>query len=124
MDGQVKSYRDLKYWQLSMGLVTDIYKMTEKFPPKEMYGLVSQIRRAAVSIPSNIAEGYRRGARKEYRLFLTYSFGSGAELETQLEIGLNLKYITSADYQAAIEKLEQIMKMLNATIGKLTITPY
>lgn len=102
-----------------MDLVVLIYKLTDKFSPKEVYGLTSQMRRAAVSIPANIAEGYRRGSRKEYRLFLGYSFGSGAELETHLEISLRLGYLTDTEYATASGKLGQIMKMLNAAISKL-----
>ena len=102
-----------------MDLVKIIYQITEKFPNSEIFGLTSQMRRAAISIPSNIAEGYRRCNRKEYRLFLTYSFGSGAELETQLDLSLNLNYINKEQYQLANEKLVSIMKMLNVTIRRL-----
>lgn len=123
MNKMVTSYRDLTYWKLGMELVIIIYKFTEKFPKSEIFGLTSQIRRASVSIPANIAEGYRRGSRKEYRVFLSYSFGSGAEVETYLDLSLQLNYITKDDYNLTYSKLEQIMKMLNVTIRKLT-TPY
>jgi four helix bundle protein len=120
---EVKSYKDLQYWKLGMELVVMIYKFTEKFPKSETFGLTSQIRRASVSIPANIAEGYRRGSRKEYRVFLSYSFGSGAEVETYLDLCLQLNYITHDEYKLTVAKLEQIMKMLNVTIRKLS-TPY
>ncbi len=83
---QVESYKNLIVWQKSMDLVVAIYEITESFPKTEMYGLVSQMRRCAVSIPSNIAEGQRRVGRKDYCHFLSISFGSGSELETQIEI--------------------------------------
>ncbi|TET54780.1 MAG: four helix bundle protein, partial [Actinobacteria bacterium] len=76
------SYKDLTVWQLSIDIVEKIYKQTKNFPKSEIYGLSSQIRRCVISIPSNIAEGSRRGSRKEYVQFLQYAYGSGAELET------------------------------------------
>src|SRR3989338_1893756 len=82
----VASYRDLIVWQKSMRLVIAVYELTEDFPRSEIYGLTSQMRRAAVSIPSNIAEGRRKGSRKEFKQFLINAFGSGSELETQTEI--------------------------------------
>ena len=123
MNTEVKSYRDLTYWQFGMELTQIIYQITKKFPADERFGLVSQMRRAVISIPANIAEGYRRGSRKEYRLFLSYSFGSGAELETYLDLSLQLNYITQDEYKLANDKLDHIMRMLNAAISKL-ITPY
>jgi len=80
----IRSYRDLIIWQEAKNLTIVIYKITDKFPRSELYGLTSQIRRAAVSIPSNIAEGFGRKSKKEKIKFLHISFGSGAELETQL----------------------------------------
>jgi four helix bundle protein len=82
----IVSYRDLKVWQKSMTLVEKIYILLQTFPKHEIYSLTSQIKRSAVSIPSNIAEGSRRGSRKDFRNFVNISCGSGAELETQLEI--------------------------------------
>ena len=81
-DNKIISYKDLIVWQKSMEIVVLIYKLTEQFPTNEIYGLTSQIRRCSVSVPSNIAEGSRRGGQKDYRHFLTIAFGSGAELET------------------------------------------
>jgi four helix bundle protein len=81
-----RSYKDLEVWKLSIELVKEIYRITEKFPPSESYGLTNQIRRAAVSIPSNIAEGQERNSAKEFRQFLAIALGSVAEIETQLII--------------------------------------
>src|SRR3989338_10558750 len=108
------SFRDLTVWQKSMSLVTHLYKLTEKFPGEEKFGLTSQMRRAVVSIPSNIAEGRRRGTSREYRQFLQISYGSGGELETQLEIGLRLTFLKENDYQKADNLLREVMKMLNS----------
>ena len=87
---QIVTYKELIVWQKAMKLVIEIYKLTEQFPQSEAYGLTSQMRRSAISIPYNIAEGRRRGGRKDYRQFLLFAFGSGAELETQIEIAKKL----------------------------------
>ena len=89
----MKSHRDLDAWKKSIGLVSEIYLLTKKFPPDELYGLTSQMRRAAVSVPSNIAEGAARGSSKEFSRFLSISLGSLAEMETQLLIAENLNYL-------------------------------
>lgn len=121
MEGRVKSYRDLVVWQKSMNLVVEIYKLTELFPKSEMYGLVSQIRRSAVSVPSNIAEGKTRGTRKDYRHFVTIAFASGAELETQIELSKRLFKINDFDYNGVDNLLLEVMKMLNSLKYKLSI---
>lgn len=115
----MKSYRELIVWQKSIQLCEDIYKVTEQFPKSELYGLTLQIRKCAVSIPSNIAEGQRRGHKAEYVQFLRISFGSGAELETQLLIALRIGFLSQADYNRLNMLLEEIMKMLNSLISKL-----
>jgi four helix bundle protein len=102
-----------------MELVTAIYQLTEKYPAEEIYGLTSQTRRSAVSIPSNIAEGRYRGTRKDYLQFLRISYGSGAELETQIEIGKRLNKTRKLDYMKVDSLLQEVMKMLNAMINKL-----
>jgi four helix bundle protein len=102
MDG----YRDLKVWQLGVEISLTVYRITNEFPRSEIYGLTSQLRRAAVSIPSNIAEGHSRGQTKDFVRFLSISRGSVAELETQLLIAERLGYTSSAN-------LETIMGMLN-----------
>jgi len=89
------------------------------FPKSEVYGLTSQMRRAAVSLPSNVAEGNRRGTRPDYRKFLLIAFGSGAELETQIEIAKKLPFGKNVDYTKVEELLEEVMKMLNVLIKKL-----
>ncbi len=88
----VKNYRDLRVWQSAMDLVVLVYEISEKFPSKEMYGLTSQIRRAGVSVPSNIAEGHTRESTKEYLHHLSIAQASLAEVETQIEIAFRLKY--------------------------------
>ena len=90
----VVSFRDLRVWQVGMDLVQHVYQLTAGFPPSESYGLVAQIRRAAVSIPSNIAEGHGRQHRRDYAQFLSMAQGSLAELETQLEIAHRLSYVS------------------------------
>ncbi|HBU06695.1 MAG TPA: hypothetical protein DEB09_01280 [Candidatus Magasanikbacteria bacterium] len=113
------SYKDLIVWQKSMDLVVMIYQATENFPKSELYGLVSQIRRSSISIPSNIAEGKMRGTRKDYCHFVRMAFGSGAELETQLEISRRLKFVNENEFLEIKNLLEEIMKMLNVMIRKL-----
>ena len=89
----MKTFRDLLIWQKAMNLVTETYKLTNSFPKEEQFGLIPQIRRCSVSIPSNIAEGYGRGTNKEYLRFLSIAIGSLFEFQTQLEIAYNLQYI-------------------------------
>ena len=110
---KIESYENLIVWQKSMDLVIEIYKLTEKFPKTEIYGLISQIRRATVSIPSNIAEGSRHGSRKDFRNFLIIAYGSGAELETQIKIAKRLQFCEVVDYQNAESLLNEVMRMLN-----------
>ncbi len=115
----ITTYKDLIVWQKAMELVVEVYKLTELFPKSEIYGLVSQMRRCVVSIPSNIAEGRRRGSRKDYRHFLLISYGSGAELETQIEIAKRLMFSKSDDFVKIDALLSEIMKMLNRIISNL-----
>ena len=115
----VISYKDLIVWQKSVELVLAIYKLTEKFPKSELFGLTAQMRRASISIPSNIAEGKMRGTRKDYRHFLLNSFGSGAELETQIIIVKQLPFGQNFDFTRIDSLLNEVMKMLNVLIEKL-----
>lgn len=115
----MNSYKDLIVWQKAIDLSVNIYKVTENFPKEELYGLTSQIRRCCVSIPSNIAEGQRRGHKAEYIQFLRISYGSGAELETQLLIALKIGYLNKKDFESLNDLLEEIMKMLNRLISVL-----
>jgi len=116
---EIHSYKDLIVWQKSMDLVVLVYELTEKYPKSELYGLTSQTRRSAVSIPSNIAEGRRRSTRKDYRNFLVIAYASGAELETQLELGRRLKYLSESDFQKVNGLLEEVMKMLNKMLSQM-----
>ncbi|MEK7082466.1 MAG: four helix bundle protein [Patescibacteria group bacterium] len=118
----IKSHRDLIVWQRSMDLVIAVYELTDLFPKSEMYGLTIQMRRAAVSIPSNIAEGRRRSSRKDFRHFLLNSFGSGAELETQVEIARRLPFGKKLDYVQVNTLLTEVMRMLNRLIFSLQPT--
>jgi four helix bundle protein len=106
-------------WQKSIKLVTEIYKLTENFPKSEIYGLTNQMRRSAVSIPSNIAEGFTRKHRQEYLQFLRISFASGGELETQIIIAKNLEFTPADNLVLPEQLLEEIMKMLNKLISTL-----
>lgn len=108
----MKTHKDLDVWKKSVSLVTSIYEVTKAFPKDEIYGITNQIRRSAVSIPSNIAEGSARKGDKEFIQFLYISLGSLSELETQLIIANNLKYVTLNDYQLMTGRLEEIRKML------------
>ena len=106
-------------WQKSVDLVVAIYELTNKFPREEIFGLTSQIRRAAISIPSNIAEGRMRGYRKEFRQFLLTAFASGGELETQIEIAKKLPKTSSLNYFEVDSLLDEVMRMLNSMVNKL-----
>jgi len=114
---EIKNHKDLNVWQLSMELVTDIYRLTGSFPKEEIYGLTSQMRRAAVSVPSNIAEGAARKSKKEFIQFLHIALGSSAELETQLMISSNLEF--AQEVEPFLENLTTIKKMLNGLIYHL-----
>ena len=112
----INSYKDLIVWQKSFDLVIEIYRLTNLFPKSEIYGLVAQIRRCAVSIPSNIAEGFARKYRKEYTQFISIAFGSGAELETQLLLSKALKMTSREEFIKSEELLNEVMRMLNSLL--------
>lgn len=120
MDGQVKSYRDLLVWQKALDLVEAVYKVTRQFPKEELYGLSSQLRRCAVSVPSNIAEGHARHSSAEFRNFLSIASGSLAEVETKLLIATRLKYLNSKDFQQIMTQHEEVSRMLSALQSKIT----
>jgi len=109
----------LRIWQIGIEVVKDIYILTKKFPKEELYGLTSQMRRSAVSIPSNIAEGFRRYHNKEYKQFLYIALGSCAELETQIIIANELNYINETNKTELIEKIKYICRMTVKLIQKL-----
>ena len=113
----IESYKQLKVWQRAMELVREIYKVTDKFPKSELYGLVSQMRRCAISVPSNIAEGYKRRNLGEYIQFLGIADASAAELETQIIIAKDI--YTEINFKKAENFLEEIQKMLITMIKKL-----
>ena len=115
----VKSYKDLIVWQKSMDLVEMVYQATKVFPKEELYGLTNQLRRAAVSVPSNIAEGQARNSTAEFRNFLSIARGSLAEVETQLLIAERLRYIQPEKLKEMLVIQVEINKMTNALMGKL-----
>lgn len=112
-------YKKLIVWQKSFTLTLSIYKITSTFPETEKFGLQSQIRRAAVSIPSNIAEGSKRGTAKDFASFLRIALGSGAELETQLLLVRELGYISQSDYSQTDKELTEVLKILTVLIKKM-----
>lgn len=109
---EVKTFKDLKVWQESIQLVKVIYKLTKKFPEEEKFCLSNQMRRASISIPSNIAEGANKRSSKDYVRFVDISLGSVAELETQLIISLELEYINKIMFDEVNKKIDEIGKML------------
>ena len=111
---QIRSFRDLRVWQTGIELVRSIYEATSKFPRSETYGLSSQMQRAAVSVPSNIAEGHARESTKEYLQHLSIAQASLAELETQLEIAKLLSYISEADANHLLETIAALGRQLFA----------
>ncbi|MFA5877343.1 MAG: four helix bundle protein [Candidatus Paceibacterota bacterium] len=119
----MQSYKDLIVWQKSITLVTAVYLLTENFPKSELFGLTSQMRRSAVSIPANLAEGYSRKHRGEYVQFARIAYGSGAELETHLIITQNLKLADSSRIQEIQDMLDEVMRMLNKLISSLNPKP-
>ncbi|OIQ37518.1 MAG: four helix bundle protein [Bacteroidetes bacterium MedPE-SWsnd-G1] len=106
-------YKDLKFWQLSREFCSDIYEKTSPFPDSEKFGLTSQLRRASVSIPSNIAEGASRSSNKDFSRFLEIAIGSCYEIETQLLIANDLQFVTNPDLNELIKKLDSIIKMMS-----------
>lgn len=119
MTEKIRNFRDLDVWKKGIEIVKDIYKTVDAFPKKELYGLTTQIRRSSISIPSNIAEGFNRFHNKEYRHFLYIALGSCAELETQIEIAVELKYIDNERKALLLEKLDHESRMLRNLIKKL-----
>lgn len=116
---KIKSFKELRIWQKGIELVKDIYKLTANFPKEEVYGLTSQMRRSAVSIPSNIAEGFKRFHSKEYMQFLHIALGSAAELETQIIISKELGFINESELQSVSENIDHLSKMISALLNKL-----
>ena len=117
----IKTYKDLLVWQKAMELVKEIYRLTTEFPKDEVYGLRSQMERAAVSVPSQIAEGYMRKHRKEYIQFLSISLGSAAELETQILVCRSAEKFKVIDFTKAESLLQEVLKMLYVMIRKMEL---
>ncbi len=116
---EVKSFKDLMIWQKSVLLAEQVYKKTECFPKSELYGLVSQMRRAAVSIPSNIAEGYRRRHSKEFQQFLNIALGSIGELETQVVLATRFHYLSLEDQGGLSGELDSLVRMVVSLSKKI-----
>jgi four helix bundle protein len=117
----MKTYREMIVWQKSVDLVTMIYFKTRSFPNEELYGLTNQIRRAAISIPSNIAEGFGRNSKKDFKRFLQIAMGSIFELQTQLEIAKNLQFLSDDSYKKLFDATREIEAMLTSLIRKLRL---
>ena len=115
-----KPHKKLDAWKLSMDLVIDVYRETEKFPARERYGLLDQIRRAAISIPSNIAEGAARQTKKEFTNYLHIAQGSLSELDTQVELARRLGYIDETSRKFLDERMERIDKTISGLIHHLS----
>ena len=115
----IQSYKDLEVWKMSIEFVKEIYLITKQFPKEEQFGLVQQLKRAAISIPCNIAEGKMRGHRKEYIQFLYISLGSCGEVSTQLFIALELNYIDENTYNQLSAKIDHISRMIRNLIKSL-----
>lgn len=116
---RVRTYQDLIVWQKAMTLVAEIYKLTRGCPREETYGLTHQIRRCAVSIPSNIAEGFSRHSSQDYVRFLQIAMGSLFESQTQAEIAVNLAYLPKADFERLHEASREIERMLSSLMRKI-----
>jgi four helix bundle protein len=119
MSQRIRSYRDLEVWQRSMNLVTEIYRLTRSFPADERFGLTAQLRRAAVSIPANLAEGAGRSGASEYHRFVSIARGSAAEVETLLEIGERLAFAAADEFDHSRSLLAEVGKMLTGLRRRL-----
>jgi four helix bundle protein len=119
-DSNIKSYRDLRVWQGGIDLVIEIYRETQSFPPQEIHGLTNQLRRAAVSIPSNIAEGHAREHTEEFLNFISIAQGSLAEMQTQIEIAKRLKYLSEEITDRLLDQTFSLSKQLCSLRNALT----
>jgi four helix bundle protein len=115
----MRDYKKLTVWEKSYAFGINVYTITKNFPKEEIYGLTSQLRRASLSIPSNIAEGSRRSTEKDFRSFLHMAYGSGAEMEVQIMFAKDLGYISPEVCTSLLSELSEIMRMLNSLIQKL-----
>lgn len=119
----VRSYRDLIVWQKAMDLATDVYRVTEAFPSREQFGLTNQMRRASVSIPSNIAEGQGRGTTKDYVHFLHIARGSLQELETQMLLAQRLKFTSESEVQNLLVLCDEVSRLVSGLMNSLAPRP-
>ena len=117
----IKDFKDLIVWQKAMELVAEVYILVKKLPKEELFALSDQMRRAAISIPSNIAEGQGRNSSKEYVRFLAFAKGSKAELETQLLLCVKINYLNILEIETAINLIHEIGKMINALQKSLKV---
>ena len=115
----IYNYEDLLVWQKAMDLVEEVYQLIKFLPKEENYGIALQMRRAAISIPSNIAEGQSRHTTKEFINFLSIANGSKSELRTQIQICIRLKFVTEKEAEKAMSLCEEVSKMLSALVTKL-----
>ncbi len=117
--GTVKTHRDLQIWQKSMDLVTIIYNATDNFPASEKFGLLSQIRRASVSVPANIAEGLGKRSNGDFKRFLNISMGSLFELQTEIEISKNLGFLSESKFEELYNYTREVERMMSSFIRTL-----
>ncbi len=115
----MKTFRDLFIWQKSMTLVTQTYELTQNFPKEELFGLTSQIRRSAISLPSNIAEGYGRESNKEFYRFINIAISSLFEFQTQIEIAKNINYLNEIEFKKIYEETRELEAMIISFSKKL-----
>lgn len=115
----IRNYKDLRVWQQAMELAKLVYRLTQSFPPEEKFGIISQMRRAAVSVPSNIAEGQARNTTGEFIQFISHAEGSLAELDTQLRLSVTLGFCRENDLESLAERVTDLQKMLNGLRRKL-----
>ena len=123
MSEEIRSYRDLIVWQKAVDLCVEAYRLSKKLPKEELYALSDQIRRAAVSVPSNIAEGHARHSRKDFAHFLTIAQGSIAEMETQLYLAVRMDMLAESDVDSLLQLSGEVSKMLMSLRTKLSNDP-
>jgi len=119
----LKSFKDLIVWQKAVDLAVSVYKITKEFPQEELYTLTNQMRRAVISISSNIAEGFKRYHKKEKQQFYNIAYGSTAELESQMEIALKLQLLSKKDYQILLSIITEVSKLIDSLIKSINKFP-